>query len=166
MSRTGGLGTTSAQLQGERGSRPAVQPPGREGKSLDPVIKACRFGATTPLNEQNKHLAGPHGGEPVMSGRKAATDQCRTCASPRCEDELGGAASPPVQAAGGLFVVGQTCWKSAVSSWMEEQGAQRLILMVAKADNIWDVCKDRGSGCCLPQGVRGRKQPDLAPRQQ
>ncbi|TNM97063.1 hypothetical protein fugu_015219 [Takifugu bimaculatus] len=25
--------------------------------------------------------------------------------------------------------------------------------MVAKADNIWDVC------CCLPQGVRGRKQP-------
>lgn len=59
----------------------------------------------TPLNEQNKHLAAPHGGEhhkPVMSGRKAATNQCRTCASPCCEDELGGAASPPVQTAGGL----------------------------------------------------------------
>lgn len=41
-----------------------------------------------------------------------------------------------------------------ISSWVEEEGAQRLILMVAKADNIWDVCKDRGSGssqCLAPR---------------
>lgn len=38
-SRPGGLGTTAAQLQGERGFSPAALPPGREVKSLDPVIK-------------------------------------------------------------------------------------------------------------------------------
>lgn len=59
-------------------------------------------------------------------------------------------------------MVGQTCWKSAVSSWMEEEGAQRLILMVVKADNIWDACKDRGSSLKVSEG--GSSQC-LAPRQ-
>lgn len=45
----------------KNGSRPAVLPPGREVKSLDPVIKASGFGATAPLNEEIEHLAAAHG---------------------------------------------------------------------------------------------------------
>lgn len=44
------MDSIASELQGGKGFRPAVLPPGRELKSLDPVIKASRFGATMLLN--------------------------------------------------------------------------------------------------------------------
>lgn len=43
--RSGGLGPFLLNYREENGLTPAVLPPGRELKSLDPGIKASRFGS-------------------------------------------------------------------------------------------------------------------------
>lgn len=57
MRRTNVLGATAPELQTETGFRPAVLPPGREVKSLDPVVKSSSLGPMTPLDKQSKSLA-------------------------------------------------------------------------------------------------------------
>lgn len=57
MRRTNVLGATAPELQAETGFRPAVLPPGREVKSLDPVVKSSSLGPMTPLDKQSKSLA-------------------------------------------------------------------------------------------------------------
>lgn len=59
----------------ETGFRPAALPPGREVKSLDPVVKSSSLGPVTPLDKQSKRLAlsGAQAGDghgPMLSERR------------------------------------------------------------------------------------------------
>lgn len=58
----------------ETGFTPSVLPPGREVKSLDPVVKSSTLGPVTPLDKQSESLAlsGAQAGDrhgPVLSER-------------------------------------------------------------------------------------------------
>ncbi len=57
MRRTNVLGHTAPELPPETGFGPALLPPGREVKSLDPVVKASNLGPLTHLDKQRKGLS-------------------------------------------------------------------------------------------------------------
>ncbi|XP_044037006.1 fibroin heavy chain isoform X2 [Siniperca chuatsi] len=89
------FGPTAPELQAETGFRPAVLPPGREVKSLDPVVTSSSLGPMTPLDKQSKSLGlavsqaqGRETYEPTFSERRGTASHGATLATGSVRQQL------------------------------------------------------------------------------